>query len=623
MHQQWCAANADPWVWVLVAEKAVEMMVDTDRASSQPQGARRSPGDRQGGLALGSKMLVVAAGTLVASMLVVTPTGALEGDPAARAAVGTSSPSPHRPRVAAPGVGDSMATKRNSPGIVSLHPGRFRVGDLVRMRTRPRLPHGVKVRVRGVSRFGTAVIRTRPVNNGVRVRVPDRMLALLPPGGGRGAWVRFRLATGNHLGPPSPRARLLPPAPEPPVVPAPDNPVAVPPAREVLSYSDFDYLGAFRLPEHACGWTTAYSSSGIAIRRVGSELRFFSAVHVYSGSLVYEVAFPGVGTDPSTWPTATVAAEPCDLYGGRKHLGDAPEPFDGSTWTHGLFFDDQSQRLYWSFGDVYNADTSNDHFLGATVFSDASSTRSLGPWVTSDPENAHAQRVRGGVLRIPQWFADTYIGGRTLGIGFGGYFSIIGPGSMGPTLFATTEPGEAELVDPVPLLAHPVPVAQSDQWALRPTNYSIAANLDWGRGPDSRGYWAPGDSIEGGAVWIDEPSRHGVLYFAELNTGRIAYEFGGLQADDHRPYWYIYDPQDLADVALGNRQPWQVDPAEISAVDYPATGEGQDASTGAVRRVAGAAYDRVSHTLYVEVLNGFQGDGEQFPVIHAYRLKNP
>lgn len=478
--------------------------------------------------------------------------------------------------------------------------------------------------VRAVSRFGRVEFRSHARHGRLRFAVPGSFLDLLPPGRDRGSWIRFRLGTGDDFGPRSQRVRLLPPMPDgSPAVPPPADPVTDPAGREVLSYADFDYLGAFRLPEEACGWTTAYGSSGIAIRRVGPDLRFFAAVHVYSGGLVYEVGYPGIGTDPRTWPTAAIETEPCDVYGGRKHLGGTSEPFDGSSWTHGLFFDDASHRLYWSFGDVYNADASNDHFLGATVFSGGNPAHSLGPWTTSDPENAHAQRVRGGVLRIPQWFADNYTGGRVLGIGFGGYYSIIGPGSMGPTLFAMAEPGEEERVDPVALLAHPVPLDQSDRWAVRPTNYSIAANLDWGRGPDSRGYWAPGDTVEGAAVWIDEPSRHGLLYFAELNTGRIAYEFGGLQADGHRPYWYVYDPKDLAEVASGRREPWQVGPADVTPVEYPATGESQDASTGAARRVAGAAYDRASHTLFVEVLNGFQGDGEQFPLIHAYRLRNP
>ena len=43
-----------------------------------------------------------------------------------------------------------------------------------------------------------------------------------------------------------------------------------------------------------------------------------------------------------------------------------------------------------------------------------------GPWLS---QNVHIQVMRGGSLTIPDWFADTYLDGRKLGVGFGGGWS--------------------------------------------------------------------------------------------------------------------------------------------------------------------------------------------------------
>ena len=70
--------------------------------------------------------------------------------------------------------------------------------------------------------------------------------------------------------------------------------------------------------------------------------------------------------------------------------------------------------------------------------------------------------VRGGVVKIPDWFASAYTGGKTLGVGFGGYFSIIGNGGgWGTALVATSVPNinnnpDQTGVDYVPLLGYPI-----------------------------------------------------------------------------------------------------------------------------------------------------------------------
>jgi hypothetical protein len=140
---------------------------------------------------------------------------------------------------------------------------------------------------------------------------------------------------------------------------------------------------------------------------------------------------------------------------------------------------------------------------------------------------------------------------------------------MGPALAAVTDidennaPESGELRDAIVLISHAATNDQFERFGWRPKDYWIAPPLDWGRNASSsRGYWAPGDSIEGAAVWIDNGNRHGLLFFAELNQGRIAYEDAGqgntITAEATQPHWLLYDPMDLVAVAQGSRKPWQV-----------------------------------------------------------------
>lgn len=499
--------------------------------------------------------------------------------------------------------------------IVTVRPSAATPGQALRVRVDEKLPAHARVRFGGL-RVGAHRVRRRvlevmvpptlPVGQRVRMRVEIR--------GVPGRWTRGKrrllvrpVPVPTSAAPPTPAASATPST-----TPSPQTQ-----DRRVLAAQDLTYLGAFAMPEEAGGWTTGWSSSGLAVRHVGGALRFFAGTHVYSGGLVYETSFPGVSKTPGVWPRASVTSQWCDIYGGRKRTGDDPQMLGDAIQTVGLLFDERDQRLYWSFGDIYNGDHSNDNVLGYTTF--GAGAEAFGPWHTNGA--VHSQKVRGGTLLIPQSFADEYLGGRRLGVGFGGYYSIIGEGSMGPTLFAIDSPGATEL-DPVALMDHPASLARSSQWSVRPANYWIDPDLFWGVGPvDGVGRWAPGDTINGAAVWIDEPDVHGLLVAGQLGTGRIWYANGGLHSDGDSPYWYLYDPADLAAVASGERSPESVQPKSMNAVSYPSAAPYAAGDWTTTQRIAGMAYDSATRTVFVLQLFAQPSGGDWTPVVHAYRVE--
>jgi hypothetical protein len=346
------------------------------------------------------------------------------------------------------------------------------------------------------------------------------------------------------------------------------TPSGDPLSKPVLQQSDFTYLGAFAPPQEALSgpsgpWSTAYATGGIALRHVNGKPQFFATTHVYSGGLVYEMNDPEL-TMSAPYPIATIVNPWGDIYMGHKCLNSTGTcSLDSNSVTDGLYYDEAQNRLYWSYGNFYNAASAVDPVFGYTTFG-ASSATAYGPWTPSgDP---HSQVVRGGTTRIPAWFADRFTGGRTLGVGFGGYYNIIGDGSLGPALFAAadvqTTPGT---LSTVPLIGFDV-----THLAVRPPNYD--SSISGSPNPvNGVGTWTWADTIQGGAIWLDLPTKQGMLFFATLGTGHICYKCtttiaggptcGGVCADGYQAEWYIYRPSDLVAVAQGKEQSWQVQPA--------------------------------------------------------------
>jgi hypothetical protein len=394
--------------------------------------------------------------------------------------------------------------------------------------------------------------------------------------------------------------------------------------KPVLSSSSFAYLGSFRVPAEANGWTTGSTMGGLAHRYVNGQLRFFSTNTVNSGGQLYEFSYPGHSV--AAPPQAQLVRGWGDPYDGRRWVGNG----GGSTslysgaWTYGLHYDPDRGRLYWSYGYNYNASHPFNPSLGYSVLDEASGAATgVGAWsLASRPEKF----TRGGVTRIPQWFADRFTGGRTLGVGFGGYFSATQTASMGPALAAAADPEPGANPDRsalanVPLLGYPFSPAQdgSTDRAHRDADYSSSYDFgDWNPS-GGVGYWTHSDVIYGGGAWIDTPTAQGVLFVAKVGQGRVWYETSERHAERGAFAWLVYDPKDLAAVATGAKQQWQVQPKHYwLGGGLPGT-PGYDGDGAQV--VGGVTYDATAGRLYVLVTSVWSAGGaEAYPQVYVYQV---
>jgi hypothetical protein len=374
--------------------------------------------------------------------------------------------------------------------------------------------------------------------------------------------------------------------------------------RAVLTQADFEYLGAFALPREACGRSTAFGASGLALRHgAGGKLQFFTGSHRHGGDAIYEFDFPGFGKDATKYPQAKILKEyGVEIYGGFKKIKKGKE----TGQTHGITFDERRSRFYFSYGSWYNVPDDNEPSLGYAQFQDDKITEQVGPW-RADAKVANNQRIRGGTVILPDWFATNYTDGRRLAVGFGGYYSGVSACSRGPFLAAAKEPNDSDTeLDVLPLINH-----TEKNWGERDTDYK--SEVDWSPNPKNGvGFWGLYDEIFGACVWIDLPDKHGLLYASNMGHGRVWYEVSERWAERLEIWWWIYNPKDLADVALGKKQPHEPRP-KFWKVDYQPR-QHRPENTG-------LAFDPETRTLFVIAQQTMKDGLEYFPVVHGYRIK--
>jgi hypothetical protein len=406
-------------------------------------------------------------------------------------------------------------------------------------------------------------------------------------------------------------------------VPATAQPKAAKAGKRLLKPADFEYVGSFAPPLHPTGdWKegqTAYSMSGLAMRKVDGEIHFFHAAQP-DGRLLYEMVFPGLAiSDTATqkWPRAKVVKTWRNWY--KQVI------VSGNTAVHlrGLFWDEERQGLWWNYANTYNVVGKNDPCFGFTELKESGPVIH-GPW-RAEGDGANSHRCQGGMTRIPAWFASKYAGGNQLALGFGGTFSGSASGSYGPTLFAAALPKKgppakgSAAVQCRALLNYPAPT----QFCIRDPDYKT--EVKWSKNPQRGvGFWTTGDHLGAGGIWIDLPDAHGLVFFPQLAHGKVAYIRGGTMWEGASSDIFIYNPADLVRVAQGRIAPWNVKPAHMARFPYVGYKDGSTtpAAGDQARAVmaCGCCLDVEARTLYVLVVKSYSTQGSNFPLVHAFKI---
>jgi len=439
---------------------------------------------------------------------------------------------------------------------------------------------------------------------------------------------------------------------------APINPSAL------IQPDDFIYLGAFRLPddgdrprtfEYGGNAMTYFPSENNADSQDGFPGSLFIMGHdrlaygeMPDGNQIAEVSIPSpvISKDVYSLPVAEFIQPFANVAEGMfTGLDEIPRV--------GMAYLDTPQTgplVHISWGAHFQEEESNkpSHSWFET---DLSSPNPAGEWWI---ENTNLYSVNGYMFTIPENWAASFINGFPLATG---RYRDGGWSGMGPSLYAY-QPWVDDNGTPAENGAslHAVPLLQySDSY--NGENFSHALNGyshadEWGGGewltiPDGRSAVIfAGTKATGNKTWYGWQNPAGAEYPCietafrdEFVTCRNADHTpcpdedlkGCSNHNDYRGWWssefrawiLLYNPDDLARVALGELEPWQPQPYAVLDIDdlFFHNPEGvEEGMLGAESQQLGLigdiAYDRENSLIYVLELFA---EGAK-PVVHVWQL---
>jgi hypothetical protein len=437
--------------------------------------------------------------------------------------------------------------------------------------------------------------------------------------------------------------------------------------RQLVQGRDLQWLGVFRAPVAVGG----FGNGGLAARRVGDDLRFFTFDKNWN---VWEFNYPGYGRAVATAPRAgTDGPSPFlhnwgDVTDGHivDVVGRPPGPQNNNLSVNGLYWYAPGPWLYWTYHDAYNVALRQDPDIGLTVLNADFTSKSYGPWqLDIGPQATHAY-----VVEPPLAFRAQYLGGQyPVAVGSTGISSGASASSWGPALFAlpsapapSTPPFQR--VSPGTISTRTLVryntslINDPTESAPRDGRYVAHGRPDTPPRDDQHGTWTQIDGSDGAgptasstAVWIDTPTRYGVIFFTYWASGTISQPAhiwygsglncghgfadpsaawnqgphraspGGPAAIAQRPIAYIYDPTELGKVASRSIQPHRAGIAEM--FDLTSTSMIVADQQVGLPYMTGAYFDPATNLLFVEahaaeVYSAY----ETLPVVNVFRVNS-
>ena len=407
---------------------------------------------------------------------------------------------------------------------------------------------------------------------------------------------------------------------------------------ERLGSTDLTYQGAFRLPENfywgALGLSYYPDGDGGAGSLLVSEFEALTDVdhsgvcwnpewdcYAYYG----EVTIPAPARS-SNWedlPEATLATGPTAFDGGlastvhNEYLNVSDLEFVPRRGTQ------TSDKLYGSINLWYAEGVAGEGSFPTVWFANMDGTGARGMFhVGPDDGLYHGRKMGAYLFSVPQWYADEYLGGRTLitgrSRGTPGSSSeevTTEGGSQGPTLFAF-HPWESDSptgdLDALPILYYRVKFP-----GCAGPNVGSPAACDY---PD----YTLCDDWSGGA-FVDDGDRRALMLLGYKGLGTSCYDeppvecndpcsdSHGYHCDPYERQVVFYDVHELGYSAQGGQDPWVVipyetwRPDEFYLQDNPCTNAG------------GMTFDEAGGRLFM-VERGLGGVDTNATVVHVWSL---
>ncbi|MBN1423824.1 hypothetical protein JXA88_04640 [Candidatus Fermentibacteria bacterium] len=399
---------------------------------------------------------------------------------------------------------------------------------------------------------------------------------------------------------------------------------------ELLHPSDFEYLGAFRLPDEGdYGWNwsgfaaTYYPGGDLDGPADGFPGSLFALGHNQL-QLVSEISIPVPVISPlknlDDLNAATTLQPFSDITGGMFGYLEIPQAGLAYLPAQGA---QASGKLHFCWSQHFQ------EFVPTHGWSelDLSSPQPAGPW-RLDGYTPYA--AADYLFDIPAEWASANTPGQRLATGRfrEGFWSGLGPAlfAYGPWNEGNPPPSGATLTQVTPLLLYGIQqpgipeIAVDDSMKMRTFNpddeWSGGAWVTAGEksavafvGTKGMGSWWYG--FLDGTVWPDEPPYPPVP--------RWPYDGRGYWSDSVKTQILLFDPEELGAVARGEQPTWAPQPYDSLDIDAVMFDAERDPYREKYSLVGAACFDRQRGILYVLE---HRADGDQC-LVHAWRINSP
>lgn len=374
------------------------------------------------------------------------------------------------------------------------------------------------------------------------------------------------------------------------------------------------YLGAFAFPND--GNDYQYGGTSIGFNPVNNSL--FARGHDWY-QLVGEISIPPplITTDASALPRAISLQNLTDVTEGHlNNVGPGGSVITGCKVGGLLAYGDRLIGTSYAYYDA-GGSARRSHFTSSL---DLAQTGDFAGMYTVGTYNPGF--VAGGMALVPpEW--RTSLGGPVL-TGLDGV-PIVSRTSYGPTT-TVFDPAQLGTVEPAPgrlLVGYTYEHSTLGTWGnsteINPQFNQAAGSsgLVFPFGSDSVLFFgSSGIGVPHYGQGTSDPSLH--LQPVPGTNGAVIYVYDpasggkGCHAYPYVAYVWAYRAQDLARVAAGSAQPWEMVPYAMWTLDLPFGPEGGDS-------IAGAAYDPATHRIFLCQYNAVGAS----PIIHVYRVDLP
>jgi len=400
--------------------------------------------------------------------------------------------------------------------------------------------------------------------------------------------------------------------------------------KTLITINDLQWQGAYGFPAVGSATaggpgTTSYASGALAVRYVNGQRRFlmptFTNADLGTGQLFGDlVEWQAPSDSPYAASNASQAPKLLETRRWKNWtlLASSPawqEPASGVR-VGGLLWDEENGVLWYQLYGYYSG--KNHPLMGATQLLDTPAAdsyravgRQYGPWWyrsndLSDRTNLYWKAVCNWIVKVPDSSVADLRGSTVLlggTVGAVGGAGNLGPGFRGiPRLPALTDPPNSTIAMGVRLADY------TNESPMRPSSAHREANYRFDGVPQtatqsglfppngSTGYWQMSLDQVNSFIWVDTPTKEGILMFGRQSVGLNWYGFnprsatpswpGGTsdavdptrQLPDANGYgstsWrgalYVFDPAQVREVGRGTRSPWSDGINPVTVYDWKA-----------------------------------------------------